>query len=1074
MVFYHASIPLTVSLRKESGCTTDNVNHGKEFLRLLSLNARCLSGSNVPPGGLEEAWDYEYMSLWEARFGKRKFIDLSPKAKRSVISSRTYWYRRLKTGLKKMVDTLLETKKGTLHLKEILHTVDGAISSLIVSYPEVLFTGPDPKTAYAASDRIINSMISNLLFDYSGYQKGWKKIKKQLRKAAFLREKYCPPETQIRKMSWVKLVIDKYNQTAHTNSKAKMFRVCAFTQTRATGLADKKMVSDTIDEFINEVTVKKEFKPDTFLLEAIEFVCEEIALNAQGYSPHFRVSMSTSACTETRKKDEGKFGHLKSRFKDGSIPPLPEFGPDNTGGQIGNLVFREGRKMIRSSDPAIWKTNVAGIRENGKCRVVTAGSFYKDAVLQPFSHMTIEAAKCVPLLKDSFRAARLGYKFVEAINHLDHIRGELLFENEVYAASFDWTKATDRPTHESAHLTMGTLLKKMNTPKDVIEDILSIWPGQKDIYVNNQYRGRMLNGIPMGDPLTKTNLSMAHPICENYANRVVGRLPGSGAGNGDDGVEIKCGPKAKQWIDAFLEAARQLGYDLSMDDYFVTRDWFTYCEEVAMIPIDRFHTVANANRLKTDKLMPYLDVPKFRLVIDTKKDRRDFSSDPKGKYTLLGKDMEYVRKGGERHVQHLYSVVSACQDVCLGLSYQKNPVYIPRQVFGIGKIPTNWSPVSWANAIMSQKTHPRNVSYTILRELVGERESHLTKLRGVMSGNNTHFDNESYLEIKTIPSDDPIKRFVCVKADQWDLFPSGVLQRLKSHGRLMPESKIQAYYLFQERVKELSQDKPENDLFETIRGMSHLLDTATHVDVVRVANKMKKFSNSPWTLGVEREEDLYPNTVISVLEKSNPLRVDLPEFTYLERFHKPPPTDSPFERGMNRLEEWFYENYEAIIAGREYTLPPTDVIEDDPIILLQADRSACDVIIVITNDVKLVKLMVNKITSKDIWRISVEDWLNHDLDEGSFRKALKERLQDTSIEFIVDQGALETYLMKTDIDVTRYPDFASPIERTAVRSQADIYDVYTAPRPLNGENVFEIVKIPYYALTRKRRALPHT
>jgi len=64
--------------------------------------------------------------------------------------------------------------------------------------------------------------------------------------------------------------------------------------------------------------------------------------------------------------------------------------------------------------------------------------------------------------------------------------------------------------------------------------------------------------------------------------------------------------------------------------------------------------------------------------------------------------------------------------------------------------------------------------------------------------------------------------------------------------------------------------------------------------------------------------------------------------------------------------------------------------------------------------------------------------------------------------------------MKTDIDDTRYPDFASPIERTKVRSQADIYDVYTAPRPLTGENIFEIVKIPMYALTRKRRALPRT
>jgi hypothetical protein len=971
-----------------------------------------------------------------------------------------------------MVEALLKDKKGTLHLKEILHTVDGTISSMIVSYPEALFTSPDPKTAYDASDRVMNSIIANCLFDYAGFQRSWKKFKKELKKAAFLREEYHPPQQQIRKLSWVKLVLDKYNKTAHTNSKAKMFRVCAFTQTRATGLADSKMIRETIDEFIDEVTVKKEFKPDRYLCEAIDFVCERIAIQATGYSPHFRVSMSTSSCVESKKSEEGKFGHLKQRFRDGEIPPIPKFGPENPGGQIGTLVFNEARAKIRSNDLDIWKTNVTGIRENGKCRVVTSGSFYKDAILQPFSHLTIEALKCEPLLRDSFQAARLGYKFVEGINHLDPVRGEILFEDDVLAASFDWTKATDRPTHASAHFTMGKLLRKMNVPEEIVKDIFSVWPGQMDLYVNGKYKGRAVNGIPMGHPLTKSNLSMAHPICSAYADRVVARLKGVGAGNGDDGVEIKAGPLARMWIDAFLEGSRQLGYELSQDDFFVTRDWFTYCEEVAMIPIDRFHTVANASRLKSDKLLPYVDIPKFRLVIDTKKDRRDFSSDPKGKYTLLGKDMEYVRKGGELQVSHLYSVASAMQDVCLGLAYQPVPVYIPRQVFGIGKIPTNWNPVSWANAIMSQKSHPRNVAYTVLRELTGERECVLTKLRGVMS-QNTHFDRESYVEIKTIPADDPIRGYVAVPADKWDLFPPGVLQRLRGNGRLIPESKIQAFYLFQERVQELSQDRPV-DLFDTIKGMSNALDVATKDDVVRVAKKMRDwYSNSPWTLGTEREEDLYPRSVIDVLEKSNPLRVDLPEFQYLKRFNKPPKVDSPFQRALNSLEDWFYENYENILAGEEYNLPPCDVIEDDPIMMLQASRSACDVVIFITNDRKLVNQAVRKIPEKHIWRISVENWLNHDLDEGAFKRALKERLGDIEIDFLVDQGALETYLMKTDIDPTRYPEFAEDICRQKVRSQADIYDVYTAPRPLSAKNIFEVVEIPKFSLTRQG-ALPRT
>jgi len=1068
MVFEHAIIPLTVSLREERD--SNSTNQSEQFLKLLGLIHGCLTKNHVPDNirnELSEAWDYKYMNLWEARFKGQKFLELGLPQKVQVLTSRTYWYPRLKPNLKLMVKRLLSDRKGTLVLKEILHCVDGTMSSLIVTFPEALFDGPDPKAAYRRSDRIINNIIANCLFDYAGYQKDWKAFKKDLRKSGFLKEEFHPSERSIRKMSWVMDVLNVYNPMAKDNSKAKMFRVCAFTQTRATGLANKKMVATTIDEFVSEVTTIKEFHPDKYLIESIDEVCERVALNAAGPSPHFRVSMSTSSCTESRKRTEGKFGHLKQRFRSGEIPALPKFSADNAGGQIGNLVFNEALQKVRSSSVDIWKTNVAGIRENGKCRVVTSGSFYKDALLQPFSHMTIEAIKSEPLLRDSLQAGRLGYKFMSRIDHRDHIRGEILFEEEVKVASFDWTKSTDRPSHKSAHLTMGTLLKKMNAPKDIIDTVLCIWPGKKDIYINGKYKGVMVNGIPMGDPLTKTNLSLAHPICALYADKVVGKVKGVGAGNGDDGVEIKAGPDAQKWIDAFLTASKQLGYDLSEKDYFVTSDWFTYCEEVAMIPIDRFHTVPNAERLKDNRLLPYLDLPKFRLVIDTKKDRKDFASDTKGKYTLFGKDMEYVRKGGSEQENFLFGVASASQDVCLGLSYQKIPVYLPRQIFGIGKVPTNWNAVSWANAVMSQKSHPRNVTYTVMREMVGERAPCLTKLRGVLSGTG-HFDKESFVEIKSIPADDPIKKFVCVPAGDWKKFPAGIIERLKGNGKLVPESKIQAYYLFQERVQELNQDLPV-DLFETIRSMSIELDVPNKEHLIRVATKMKeKFSLSPWMMSAGKEEDLYPIDVIRVLEESNPLRVDLPEWEYLKRFHKKPANDGPMERAIAELETWFYDNYELVLAGEEFPLPPVQVIEDDEVMILGAERSAADIIIFVTNDRKLVNLANNKLPGKHIWNVTVETWVSQDAYEEPFVQAIREHYPGVDVEFIVDQGAFDTFLMKTDITVTRYPGWCEGLQRSKIRSQADIYDVYVPPRPLNGTNVFVgIVNIPKNALVRR-------
>jgi len=1060
MVYYHRSIPLTVSLREERAAG-NGINEGQEFLKLLSSASACLHGS-CASSNLDEAWDYEYKSLWEEKFGSQRFKHLPPKSKIWVLNSRTYWYRRLKPNMKRMMRTLLLTEKGTLHLKEILHTADAIISSLIVTFPECLKVSDDPADAYKVTDRIINNVISNCLFDYAGYQRDLKRFKKGLRKAAFERLEYRPAGNEIRKLSWVADLLKIYNPMAASNSKAKMFRVCGFTQTRATGLANNKMCETTINEFIDEVSTVREFSPDLYLQEAIEFVAERISIDATGVSPHFRMSVSTSACVESSKKDEGKFGHIKRRFDKFEFEPLPRFSVDNPGGQIGNQTFREAREMIKRGDPIIWKTNVAAIRENGKCRVVTAGSFYKDAFLQPFSHMTIEALKSDPLLRDGFQAARLGYKFLSGIDHRDPVRGLVLFEEDVRILSFDWTKATDRPSHASGHATMGALLRAMKCPPDLLRDILAIWPGKKDIYVGGKYRCRLENGIPMGDPLTKTNLSLAHPICVKYADLRVGeKIIRIGAGNGDDGVEIVTGPRAEDWIGYFLDAAKQLGYDLSKDDTFVTRDWFTYCEEVMMLPIDRFHTVSNANRMKDHRLSPYLDLPKFRLVVDTRKDRRDFSSDPKGKYTLLGKDMEYVRREGHNELVHLFAVASACQDVCLGLRYQKVPVYLPRQIYGIGKVPPNWNPVSWANAIWSQRPHQRNVIFTSMRELLGKRGPTITKLRGVLS-REAHFDKESYIEIHKIPVDDPIRRFRCVAEDEWKLFPGGVLDKLRRTGRLVPESKIAAHYLFQERIQSLSQDQ-HADLFETIKGMSIELDSPADKDqLVSLITEFKRmYEFQPYHLAAERQEDLYPANIVKILADSDPLRVDV-DWDYLSRFVKRPRADNPFDRGVDRLEEWFDNNYEDVIAGREYELPPTDVIEDDPIILLRAERSDAGMIVIITNDYKLVNLTANKLVTKLIAHISVETWFNHDADERAFTDALKERTGILTYEFIVDEGAIETFLLKTDIQPTKYPSWTESVERSKIRSQADIYDVYLPPKPITAATVLDLVKIKHH------------
>jgi len=1004
------------------------------------------------------AFTHEYTNLWRFRDSSgRKFRRMPKVDKVQTLRNYTWWYKRLKSCHKNAVKRLLSSDKGLFKLKEILHTVDGTMMSLILAVPEAFIHTSSASRAgvYTLSDHVMNNLISNLLQDYSGTMRMLKTWKKGLKKAGFEKLPYKVPITIMRRLSWTRPITSFMNKLCKLNSKAKMFRLCVLTQTRSVGLADSKMVRETLQEFLGEVTVKKEFKPDRKVLDAIDQVVDRVVLNAEGISPHFRMSMSTSSCVESKKRDEGKFGFLK-RYPD--LPELPEFSPENPGGQLTPIWLKAREKILRG-DQDVWKTNVCGIRENGKCRVVTSGSFWKDAFLQPFSHLTIEMLKKEACLRDSFVAGRLGWRFIESITHMDPVRGEIIFEDNPIAVSSDWTKATDKPTIASAHRITISLLRKTNLDQDTLRAIQLIWPGAKDLYMNGRFVGTAVNGIPMGDPLTKSNLSITHPISACYADMMWGRHVCAFAGNGDDMILLVAGKHKREWAEAYLDCSRQLGYELSVDDTFITDDWWTYCEEVGRIPLDRFHTVVNANRVKNNALMPYLDIPKIRICIDTRKDREDFSSDVRGKYTLLGKDSEYVK--GDEILEGLFSVADAMQDVALGLKYERDaPVFLPRQIFGVGKVPTGWNTTSWTNAINNCRSeYLRDLTITVMQENLGMRDPLISSIKGTVVVNQKHFNGEALVKVNRIPDNSPLKNYVTLTPEQWELFPEGVIEKLVIARELVPESQVSAYYLFQERLQTLEQKVESEDLFSVIKSENIELVQATPKEVAWTVTKFARhFKQAPWLLAYKRKEPLYPKEIIGILSKCDPLRVDI-EYDYLKRFQKPMKPDSPYGRSVARLAEWYWDNREKVILGQEYDLPPTEIIADDPIIVADCKRTVHDVVVIVTNDLKLCRLASNEVPQKKIFRISIEDWVNVDADEGAILSALNEVLPQSTIKIIVDQGAFETFLLKTDISGQRYPEWTESVTRLKPLGQEDIYDTYLPPRTINSSNIWELVKL---------------
>nr|WPR16647.1 MAG: RNA-dependent RNA polymerase [Streptophyte associated narna-like virus 16] len=1044
MVFPHQCLPLTANLREAIDRQVEVEGEYQEDL--FKVLAGTLSRAiNYGVAEKELSFDYHYKSLWTPyREAKRRinFAHCSQDQSRLILKQRTHWYRRLGKGAKCHIDTLLLTKHGKLKLKEYLHTADGMLCSLLLGFPELF-----ERDGYKLSDRILNSIITSCCLNYTKVVKDFKKIRKQVKWAMYSKLEYKVDYNFFRSYSFLSEPLQILNSMRDRSSKSKMAKVTAFCQTRATGLASKEMCKETVDEFIANVTVVKEYTPNETLCRAVDEVTSFLAEKLNyGITPEFKISASTTACRENPARKEGKFGFLREIINSEGIQ-IPTSLYDSPGGQIGNPLYEIAEEMA-DGQKSILDVNVAAVRENGKSRVITSGSFWKETLLQPYSHLTINVIKNLPELADSLQAGRLGWKFISGIDNRDADRGWILFEEKAYVLSFDWEKATDNPTHKMGRHVMGALLDKLGVPKIDSERILSVWLGHKQLYQNGAHIGTLINGIPMGDPLTKTCLSLAHPISNVYARMMTGSRS-VGAGNGDDGIDLT---PSLEFCDRKLECAEMLGYRSSPDDTFVTEDWGTYCEEVFHMPVSRFNTCATGVRLKNTSVLPYLDFPKIRVMIDTQKDRQDFSSDPRGKATLLGHDQEYVMnsKGPE---ETIFAVASAIQDVNLGLIDRPEPIYMPRQCVGIGKPPPYWSVDSWCNIINNSRHWHRKYYLRSMFEYLSGVQG-LTAFRGILK-ESRHFEKEALVEILEIPEDDPLKQHVLIRRDQHMLFPEGVINKLITLNYLIPESKIAKYYLFEKRLQSLRQDHKELDVFESVRMYMTTLEIPETLPVRQlVTNFVQTFKNTPYSLKFNRTENLYDWTTLKRVREGDPLVVTSKgQMPVLKKFFKQIKPDSPYKRAGLELYDWFSDNWFNVLNEREYDPPPVAIIADDPVMIHTVYNGGADIFYFVTDDKKLVNLARNKVPSAHIGHISLRSWLLLDGLESAFEKESKIHFPGATTKIVVDQGSFETFLMTFDITAEfQGIPWNCDIKKENVRKQSDIYDTYLIPTTVKGLN----------------------
>lgn len=975
-VLSHSCLPLTSNLRLRGSEDKNDgeVDQSNWYNLLIILKDAVAKGKSHE----EFAFDYKYVSLWSPRLTLRgrkvNIYKCSPEEFVRILREHTYFYKRLPVSARNRLKKLSKDGTGRRRIKDYLDTVDGVLMSMIFSFPEYFLREP----GYQASDRLINSVLTNCISHYSLFNSNLKRARKTVRHAVLNRVPLDLNLGEVRELSFLAAPQKWFKRNTLGTSRERIYRMAMLSQTRACGLGGKKLAQKTLAEFIEKSSKEIKFEPDETMTTSIDSITDWAARQVDvGTNPQFRVSMSTSACREMPSKKEGKFGYLKElvRLHEKTIPTLLS---ESSSGVIGDWLFANALSRALRKDPELMKVNVATIRENGKVRIVTSGSFWKEALLQPFSHITIQLIKTFPSLKDSLSAGRLGWTFAKDFDNLTDAE-QWFFDPKVkkHMYTTDWGCATDGPAQEQGRRVTGELLRKCGVPGDILGAILDVWLGVKSLYYKGKFVGYLRRGIPMGDPLTKTNLCLAHPICDQYAKRQVmsihKRLPRVvGAGNGDDTIRIVDDVEYTKW---FSHGAQMLGYELSPLDECVNPVWGIYSEEYVQIPINKLNTCKWGSRYRESELLPYLDTPKLRVMIATEKDREDFSSDPRGKVSLMGHDQEYFKQGDSTPLTTIFAIASAFQDISLSTVQSKWPMFMPRQVHGQGKPPPFWNVQSYLNILKESPEWIRKYYLTCMYEY-NKGRNRITAMRGAIN-QSKHFKQEAMLEVYEIPQDSEFRSYVRVKKDDRRRFHPGAILKLIHYGYLVPETKVAKYFLMQERLSSLEQDS-KRDLFDKVKPMMIKLQDPPEDEREPIVREfVEKYRFSPHLLKGERWEDLYDSKVIEILEEASPLRVNSVSFPLLEKFKFGKKSSrSTYEKRGDQLWNWFkgVEKGYELDASYVPPPPPTEVIEDDPVIIQEVLRSEWPCVLV-TDDIRLFRLCRNR-TANIVLRMSPRQFLN--------------------------------------------------------------------------------------------------
>jgi hypothetical protein len=622
----------------------------------------------------------------------RYLSEMTPAEQQSVLLRNLYF----KVSAASRTKMRRELDNNSLHhVRSWFHAANAAVLPLLIT------SATEPP--YYEVDVLTNWVLENCAHNYALFNSDWKKLKKQMRKSFALTGSFDSVK--------VKASMVPYLTAARRCASTQVFDgpaafgrfVLTWTQTRATGMADSKMIRQSLEKF--EATVSEPAAPVQLNPQVLEGVCRP-ALQAKGESA--KVSVGTTACLESSRSKGGKTAYLQTLASHNVVTREYDF-------RTLESVSVGPRPVRCAQDLVHWATHVLltkpvysscvrihAVSEPAKARTISVAPYAYQVIMGVFAHI-FQPTLTGRGIRSGLKADRHLWRFLSRVLNPQNVAWENLIDGQVNALSTDLSEATDWGNKDVARQFWDALIRGAECkefPLGLAVLAKTRYCSKRYCFVpdgTGMYKLVIANrGWLMGDMMTKVILTLSHQYCCELSGLRTYTLVG------DDEIALDADRSKLEKHVSNLN----LIFKVSDDDTYVSDFFAFYCEEGTILP-QRAHESVHVQMRRGQELY-YLDYPRLRLLLPQIIETDAYSMTNIGRFSLLGKEARWV-SSVNTPAREYFSRASVLQHLLVPQDKDTLSPYTPLEIGGDGAWPH--SPEFLAKVVDDKSRDPRETKF---------------------------------------------------------------------------------------------------------------------------------------------------------------------------------------------------------------------------------------------------------------------------------------------------------------------------------------------------------------------------